>query len=172
MDSSFSFRKTVCESDMEAVREIVKSTGFFDAVPTEIECAVSDVRDTFELGEEKSGSWYVFLERNGKTIGFASYGGPVECTDRLFYMYWIAVSGGERGRGAGKLLMREVVGDIKAKGARKLVLQTSGRGQYLPTRMFYLACGFRQEAEIADYYQTGDSCCFFGMDFPNHAAKP
>ncbi len=165
MESPVTFRRTVRESDPEAVREIVKSTGFFDAVPTEIECAVSDVRDTLEQGEEKSGSWYLFLERDGKTLGFASYGGPVECTDRLFYMYWIAVHGDTRGKGYGKLLMREILGDIKARGARKVVLQTSGREQYVPTRMFYLACGFKQEAEIADYYQAGDSCCFFGIDF-------
>jgi len=161
--SEITFRNKVVKSDPETVRFITKSTGFFEAVADEIDCAVGDVSDVLEHGEEAAGSYYIFMELDGETIGYASYG-SVECTDGLFFMYWIVVRGDIRGKGYGKLLMRRAIEEQKARGARKVVLQTSGREQYLPTRKFYIACGFTREAEITDFYLKGESTVYYTIE--------
>ena len=46
---------------------------------------------------------------------------------------------------------------IAARGGRRVYVETSSRAQYEPTRAFYLRCGYRVEATLADFYATGDS---------------
>ena len=169
MDShKITFRKFARPDDVATVEKIVKSTGFFEAVFDEIDSVKADVSRIIKNpdGEEK----IIFAEVDGAPMAFAVFGREC-CCDALVYRSWICVDNSLRGMGLGKKLMDEVLADVWAAGARKLLLQTSGRPQYAPTRAFYEKLGFKNEAEIADYYTAGESSVFYSIYNPAFAKK-
>lgn len=155
-------RRGVRKEDVAAVLRIVKTSGFFDELPEEVQSAEDDIREALELGEKKSGSTYLFAEEDGKTVGFVSFG-QLPCA-RCHMIHWIAVQKELRGHGIGGILMREALAVLKREGAHKVFLQTSGREQYKPTRGFYSALGFALEATLKDYYLPGEDCLFFSKN--------
>ena len=154
----WTFRDHVENSDAAVVRDIVSSTGFFS--PEEIDVAEELVLDHLQKGEA-GGYLFVFADdAAGRTLGYACYG-PVPCTQRTFDLYWIAVHADTRGQGLGRALMTEVDRRLAVHAGGKLIAETSSRPQYAPTRAFYLACGFTEEARIGDYYAPGEDILYF-----------
>jgi ribosomal protein S18 acetylase RimI-like enzyme len=76
-------------------------------------------------------------------------------------IYWIAVDPEYQKRSLGRALLDHVETIIRERGGRMSVLETSGRAEYLPTRGFYLKCGYTEAAVIRDYYGTGDSMVLY-----------
>ena len=155
--SEIFFRDVVREGDGSAVREIVDSTGFFSAAEADV--AEELVAERLAKGDG-SGYFFVFAEAEGRSVGYACYG-PTPCTVSTFDLYWVAVHESMRGKGLGKALLAEVEKRLQTMGGGKLIAETSSRGQYEPTRRFYLSCGFRQEARITDYYAPGEDILYF-----------
>jgi ribosomal protein S18 acetylase RimI-like enzyme len=149
---NLSFREQVIESDLEAVRRIVVSSGFF--YPAEVEVAVELVADRLSRGES-SGYHFLFAESDGRVIGYACFG-PIACTLASYDLYWIAVHSEFRGRGLGRELLLAAEERIAALGGQRVYIETSSRSQYHPTRAFYQRCDYRQEAILADFYAPGD----------------
>ena len=50
---------------------------------------------------------------------------------------------------------------MAAAGRTRVYVETSTRPQYLPTRAFYLACGYELAAELVDFYAPGDGKAVF-----------
>ena len=159
-----SIRRTALESDIPRVREIMASSGFFEKVVDEFDCAESELRAA--VCGEKGAETFLFAEVGGKTVGFVSYERQA-CCEALYYLDWIAVDNSVRGMGIGKVLVGEMLSDAWANGAQKVLLQTSGRSQYLPTRRFYEAMGFSRECEIPDYYSPGEPSVFYSIYNPD-----
>ena len=154
----WTFRDRVETSDPAVVRDIVSSTGFFS--PEEIDVAEELVLDHLQKGPA-GGYLFVFADDEaGRALGYACYG-PVPCTQRTFDLYWIAVHADTRGQGLGRRLMAEVESRLATHAGGKLIAETSSRPQYAPTRAFYLACGFVEEARIRDYYAPGEDILYF-----------
>lgn len=151
---SCTFRREARQADVDAVREIVASTGFFSAA--EIDVAVELVEDRVARG---SASDYRFIfadqQAGGRTVGYACYG-PIACTVGSFDLYWIAVHDAQRGAGLGRQLLRETERHIAADGGRRIYIETSSRPQYEPTRAFYEKCGYIVQAHLQDFYAPGD----------------
>ena len=154
----------VTAEDLKTVRDIVASTGFFEGAPDEIDIAVELVQEALDKGCSPETYCFLFLEDGGKTIGYSCYA-RTPCTLGTFGLYWIVVHNDRRDQGLGKILMNQTVDRIKKLGASKVVAETSGREQYLPTRKFYESCGFKLEASLKDFYAEGDDCLFYTMDF-------
>ncbi len=148
----WSFRYEVTPADREAVRAIVESTGFFNA--GEVAVAVELVDERLAKGTA-SGYYFVFAEREGRTLGYASYG-PIAGTVASFDLYWIAVDVSVQREGLGKRLMAESERLIAEAGGSRIYVETSTRDQYHPTRAFYERCGYRLEAVIEHFYAPGD----------------
>lgn len=161
--AEITFRKTPREGDEKLVRKIMESTGFFEAVFDELDSGEAEMREIIASpnGEQKA----VFIETDGVAQGFCIFGREC-CCDALIYISWICVNNALRGHGLGRKLVGEVLADCWKAGARKVLLQTSGRPQYLPTRAFYEKLGFRKEAEIADYYTEGETSVFYSIYNP------
>jgi GNAT superfamily N-acetyltransferase len=147
------FRDTVRGTDVQAVRSIVASSGFF--APHEIDIAVELVEERLARGVA-SGYHFVFADMDGCPIGYACYG-PIGCTVGSFDLYWIAVQAASRGHGLGRRLLREVERRVTLAGGRRLYIETSSRTQYEPTRRFYERCGYKAEARLDDFYSPGDA---------------
>jgi D-alanine-D-alanine ligase len=90
-----------------------------------------------------------------ETVGWVCFG-LTPCTLGTFDIYWIGVAPGWQGRGIGRALTDFAERAISERGGRLMVVETSGRETYLPTRRFYEALGYREAARIADFYGPGD----------------
>ncbi len=147
------FRDQVLPSDPDQIRAIVESSGFFSK--EEIEIAVELVNDRLAQGLA-SGYYFIFAKQNKKVAGYTCFG-PIPATQFSYDLYWIAVHNDYRGAGIGKQLMFKSEQAISQLGGRRVYIETSSREQYDPTRAFYLACGYKEEALLEDFYAPGDS---------------
>jgi D-alanine-D-alanine ligase len=152
MRSQITMRETVVHADLESVRQIVSSTGFFSAAEADV--AVELVYEHLQRGTA-SGYHFLFAEREGRPVGYACYG-PIACTTGSYDLFWIAVHDDSRRHGLGKTLLEASEERIARAGGRRIYIETSGRPQYAPTQHFYERCGYKLEAVLADFYAPGD----------------
>jgi D-alanine-D-alanine ligase len=150
---SATLRRDVRADDPKNVRDITESAGFFYA--EEVGTAVELVEERLAKGAA-SGYSFVFADDRGRTMGYACFG-PIACTRASFDLYWIAVHADGRGKGLGTLLLDECERLIREAGGRRIYVETSSRPLYEPTRAFYLARGYREEARLTDFYGPDDA---------------
>jgi ribosomal protein S18 acetylase RimI-like enzyme len=146
------FRTDVRPEDMEAISEIVVSTGFFYdfEIPVAVELAEARL-----IEGESSGYYFIFAEVDGKTVAYSCFG-PIAMTQGGFDLYWIVTHNDYRAMGIGKILLEETHKATKALGGRYIIAETSSLEKYTPTRQFYIKNNYSKEAEIADFYKVGD----------------
>jgi ribosomal protein S18 acetylase RimI-like enzyme len=147
------YRTEVQPLDPQRISDITESTGFFR--PDEVEVAVSLAVDHLQEGEE-SGYHFIFAERDSQVLGFACFG-PVPCTVSSYDLYWIVVRPDHQGMGVGHSLLRLCEKEIRRMGGSRVYVETSSRGQYEPTRRFYLNSLYCQAAVLEDFYAPGDA---------------
>ncbi len=87
----------------------------------------------------------------------AVFFGPDMMTDRKWDLLMIVVDPSRQGSGIGSELIRFTEQRVRDEGGRLLLIDTSSLPQYDPTRAFYNKHGFREVAEIPDFYADGDS---------------
>lgn len=139
-------------ADREAIRAILDSTGMF--YPYEIDVAQELLDDAVHLGAA-SEYHFLFAELAGEVVGYVCTG-PITVTDRRYDLYWIAVRQDRRGQGIGGALLRQAEQNVRARGGKHLIIETSSRPIYEPTRQFYLKYGYREVARVPEYYGDGD----------------
>jgi len=139
-------------ADRASVQTIVEATGVFR--PDEVAIAL----EVFDGAVAAPGRdyWGVGAYDDDQLVGFALYG-PVPCTVAAWDLYWIAVNPAVHGAGIGRQLMTHCEAAITAEGGRLIVVETSSRADYEPTRAFYQRLGYRVQATIPEYYAPGDA---------------
>ncbi len=150
--------------DRPSLETLVRSEPLFSADEEDVAMEVLDEylthpgRDYHALG--------AFTPR-GDLLGYACYG-PTPCTSGTWDLYWIAVAGETQGQGVGTLLMEEVERRLVENQARLVVIETSSRDDYTPTRAFYERRGYTVAARVPDFYAPGDDRVIFVRSF-DHA---
>ena len=139
-------------TDLEIIREIVESSGFFSVQETRI--AVELVEERLNKGTS-SGYCFLFAENREKVLGYSCFG-PIPCTENSYDLYWIAVKNELRGLGLGEEILKRTEEKIRLSGGNRIYVETSSRAQYGPTQAFYTKCGYSKEAVIKDFYSKGD----------------
>ena len=86
---------------------------------------------------------------------------PEEMTNGTWNLLLIAVHPERHGRGIGTALMRHVEAQLSERGARVLLVESSGTDGFERTRGFYRHLGYAQEARIREYYDAGDDKVVF-----------
>lgn len=143
--------------DRDPVLALTQKTGFFR--PDEVEIAREVLDDALRDGP--GGHYQSFvIEVDGTVAGWVCCG-PTPCTLGTWDIYWIAVDPAFQKRSLGRALLHHAEACIRERGGRMAVLETSGREDYLPTRGFYLKCGYEESAVIRDYYSPGDSMVLY-----------
>jgi len=144
-------------SDREPVEGLIRATGFFN--PEEIEVALELVDDRLANGDA---SHYRFLvaKSDGRVAGYACWG-PIPGTVASADLYWIVVHPDFQGKKIGAALLQAAEEWMASAGRTRVYVETSTRPQYLPTRAFYIACGYELAAELADFYAPGDGKALF-----------
>ncbi|MBE0649617.1 MAG: GNAT family N-acetyltransferase [Bacteroidales bacterium] len=152
------FRRKVEQSDVESVRDIVTSTGYFNA--EEIDIAAELVEENLAKGEA-SGYEFIFADNErSETLGYSCYG-KIPGTKNSYALYWIAVHEKFRNHGLGRILLKETETDIFNLSGTGIYVETSSREQYTSTRAFYANNGYDLKARFEDYYDKGDDLVFF-----------
>jgi ribosomal protein S18 acetylase RimI-like enzyme len=93
-------------------------------------------------------------------VGYACWG-PTPGTEGTWDLYWIVVDRARQGQGVGTQLLGEVERRLIADGGRLIVVETSSRADYAPTRRFYEARGYTRAATIPGYYAPGDDLVIY-----------
>lgn len=149
------FRTEARPADSEAIRAMVRATGFF--CDEEVAIASELIDDRIAHGER---SHYQFLfadDSAGQPVGYACFG-RTSGTAHSFDLYWIVVQPSQQRGGVGRALLVECERRIAkiAGGKARIYVETSSRAQYQPTRAFYRRCGYVIDAEQDDFYAPGD----------------
>jgi len=161
MGSQIAYRTEPTTADIENIREIIVSTGFF--FDHEIDVAVELVEERLDKGLDESGYYFLFADTDGKTVAYACYG-TIACTVGSYDLYWIATHNDYRGKGIGKDLLCQVENDIKGMGGRAIYIETSAKPQYEPTQKFYDSCRYLREALLKDFYAENDHKIIFSKN--------
>lgn len=151
------FRTDLAPGDREAVARMVAATGFFN--PAEEAIAVELVDERSARGA-KSGYEFVLAERGGAVVGYTCWG-HIDGSERSYDLYWIVVDPACQSGGVGRMLWQRTAAEVARLGGGLVWTETSGRDQYEPTRAFYRALGFAEEARLRDFYAPGDDKVFF-----------
>jgi len=96
-------------------------------------------------------------------VGYACWG-PTPGTQATADLYWIVVDPSRQHQGVGTELLEAVEARLAADGCRLIVVETSSRADYAPTRAFYERRGYRRVATIPDYYAPGDDLVIYLKD--------
>lgn len=145
-------------ADRDRVEGLTRATGFFRSgeIPVALEVfdAATGNGRRADPDYETAGA-----EVDGVLSGWICWG-PTPCTLGTFDLYWIAVDPEQQGHGIGGALVDEMERRVAGR-ARLIVVETGGRADYEPTRMFYERRGYRVAATIPDYYEAGDALVTF-----------
>jgi ribosomal protein S18 acetylase RimI-like enzyme len=152
LEKDLSYRQEVRGADLDEVREIVSSSGFFSE--DEIGIAIELVQERLLQGE-KSGYFFLFSEKEGRVAGYTCYG-PIPGSLHSYDLYWIAVQSRLRHSGIGKDLLARSEVLIGQRGGKRIYIETSSRPQYTTTLAFYRYSGYREAAFLEDFYAPGD----------------
>jgi GNAT superfamily N-acetyltransferase len=164
-----SVRKTV-RRDAPGVLRLAAAEPLFSREDREVvEELLFDYLEEAEPGDYR----YLTAIDDGRVVGFACYG-PTPLTHGTFDLYWICVSRRQRRKGYGLALLDGVIRGVRREGGRLIVLDTSARRSFAPTRAFYEAAGFKATAPVPDFYGRGDDLVmyYFPVRRPKRKRKP
>jgi ribosomal protein S18 acetylase RimI-like enzyme len=160
------------------IREILDATSAFrgDEVDVALELfdetfAVGPARAPYDPGDGVANYEFVgTFTDDGQLVGYVCYG-ATPGTDRVYDLYWIAMRPRYQGGGGGSQMLDEVERRLRQREARLIVVETSSREDYSPTRHFYEARGYRSAARLADYYAPGDHRVIYTKRFAEAASQ-
>ena len=147
--------------DRVRVAELLVSTGVFSREEIAVALQLFDASIT-EVGGMGADDAHVpdyeftgAFDDGDRLLGYAC-AGPTPATEGTFDLYWLAVDRTAQGKGVGRALVREVERELRDRGARMLLAETSSRPDYENTRAFYQRCGYTEAARIQDFYAPAD----------------
>lgn len=145
------------EADIPEILHMVRSAGVFNAA--DVEC-VAELLDDYFHKPGRGGYEFIIYRRDGRPVGMACYG-ATPLTEGTYDLYWLAVAPEARRGGVARRLFAEMEAGLARRGARLLVIETSGTPEYRPAREFYLAVGCQRQATIPDFYAPGDDLVIY-----------
>ena len=140
-------RRTL-ESDLPGIRCVLETVNLF---PPEM---LGDLIAEF-LRHSNSRELWISCLVDGTVAGFA-YVAPEELTDGTVNMLALAVGPDQRRSGCGRALVAHAEALSTTRGARMMIVDTSGSDDYTAARAFYADAGYEEEARIRDFWAAGD----------------
>jgi ribosomal protein S18 acetylase RimI-like enzyme len=150
--------RPLLHEDRGPIEDLIRATAVFR--PEEIQVAMEVV----DAGLKEGQADYAFaVAPSGDAIAGYACWGQTPCTQGTFDLYWIATHPAHQGRGVGRALMDAAWGDMRTRGGRLCIIETSSLPVYEPTRRFYLGLGCEASAVIRDFYLPGDHKVIFTL---------
>jgi ribosomal protein S18 acetylase RimI-like enzyme len=140
------------------LERLTRATGFFRE--EEVATAVELLDESLDGDDHYR---FVGAFDRDDLVAYACWG-PTPGTEGTHDLYWIVVDPASQGAGVGTQLLREVESRLTADGGRLIVVETSSRADYAPTRAFYENRGYTRAATIPGYYAPGDDLVVYTKD--------
>lgn len=148
--------------DRERIQGILAATGRFTT--QEIGWAMELVDLAFDHPDRREYEIHVAADlESGVVLGYVCFG-PTPMSDGVWDLYWIAVDPREQGHGIGHTLLKFVETEIRRRGGRMLLIETSSKRSYEPTVRFYQRAGYDEISRIKDFYRIEDDKVVFSKD--------
>ena len=140
------------------LERLTAATGLFR--PEEVAIAVELLDDALAGDDD-----YRFLGAfaGDELVGYACWG-PTPGTSGTFDLYWIVVDPDRQHAGIGTQLLAAVERQLMTDDGRLVVVETSSRAEYAPTRAFYERRGYAAAARLPGYYAQGDDLVIYLKD--------
>ena len=143
--------RPIAAKDREPLAELLGRIDTFS--PTEVSCALELI--DLALTSSKSDYQVLVAAKGDDVVGYICFG-PTPMTEGTFDLYWIASAPEVRGQGVGGALVSAMEGELRRRKARLIRVETSAMEAYGPTRGFYEAMRYREEARFRDFYKIGE----------------
>ena len=150
--------RPINDKDRQAVLEVIHSTGMFTK---EEEQVATEMIDLY-LNEPDQRDYIIEVIAKGQDAiaGYMCYGSR-PMAEGVVDLYWLAIHPGKHRQGYGKALLQWLEKDVQAKKARLILIETSSKDKYAPTRHFYQCMGYVENARIRDFYRLGDDLLIY-----------
>ena len=149
--------RRIRENDREEIHELLVGTRAFQKHEVEVALELIDIALT--KPEQQDYHPYVLLD-TGMLVAYACFGrNPM--TRATYDLYWIATKAGQTRKGYGRELFAFVEQDVKARGGRLLMVETSSKEQHRGSHAFYVGIGCELAARLPDFYDEGDDMLIY-----------
>lgn len=142
--------RKIKKDDREKIMLILFDVGLF--IEEEVEVAISLVDEYFKGDRDYD---FLIATCNEQVIGFACYG-PTPLTIGTWDVYWIVILKEFQRKQIGSILLKEVENEIQKRNGRLILIETSSKKSYEPTRRFYEKMNYEIVANIDKYYSEQD----------------
>lgn len=141
--------RDISASDKPAVLQIIKDSNQFN------DESLAYVESTLDahLAENSGAIW--LTADDGQPVSI-SYCNPEPVTLGTWNLLMLWTRQDRQGQGFGTALVAEIEHRLREKGARLLIVETSGLPDFEVARAFYAKCGFVHEATIKDFFAAGE----------------
>jgi len=144
--------------DREAVRGLIEGTGAFK--PHEVDAAMEQVDEVLARPGQDDDHPFVLEDEDGTVVAYACFGkNPM--TKATFDLDWLATRADRMGKGYGRRIVAFVEEEVRRRGGRLLVIETSSHESCGGTREFYLKIGCTLAAQLSDYFDEGDDMLIY-----------
>ena len=144
--------RATAPEDLADIKQLVDATKLF---PSEL---LDEMSADYFNGTADQQFWITYYDES--PLAVACYA-PEMMASGTWNLYLICVHPNAQGKGIGAALMRHVENELRARGARILLVETSGLDEFELTRKFYRALGYVIEATVRDFYEPGDDKVIF-----------
>jgi ribosomal protein S18 acetylase RimI-like enzyme len=152
------------EKDRPEIEDILRRTKVFSEEEILVALELIDIYLTDK--KQKDYDIYSAADENDTALGYVCIG-PTPMTLGTFDLYWIAVNPEVHGKGIGKELVKFIEKLISERKGRLIVVETSSREDYEPTRNFYIRIQYKEISRIKDYYKINDDLVVYGKYLNN-----
>ncbi len=153
---------TPAERDAAEIVGLIERAGVFGGA--DVDCVRELLDDYFHKPDHGGYEFIVARDGCGRLLGMACYG-ATPLTEGTYDLYWLCTAPEARRGGVARALLEAMEADLERRGARLLVVETSGSEGYAAARRFYLATGFQRQATIPDFYAPGDDLVIYAKRY-------
>ena len=150
--------RAIVPEDRYEITNILHRSETFSEREIEIALELFDIH--FEDPEEDY-EFYVSIDERNRVLGYVCIS-PTPLTEGAWDIYWLVIRPDAQGQGVGRELVDFLENRIRSAQGRLVVAETSSTEAYSNARRFYLKHGYRELANIHDYYSTDDHLIIYG----------
>lgn len=145
--------RAVIQDDISELKKVIESSELFP--PEYLDEMISDYLNNPDSEE----IWFTYIDNN-KPIAIG-YCVPEKFTEGTYNLLSLGVLKEWQGKGIASEMLNYIEQELKQKGARILIIETSSDVAQLPARSLYLKNQYAQEAVIRDFWKDGEDKIVF-----------
>lgn len=144
--------RPVKHDDLPALKAVIDANELFPSA------MLDEMALDYFNNENSNEYWFTYDNDKPVAIGYCA---PEKMTEGTWNLYLIAVHPNYQGLGYGTSMLDYIEQKLAKRGARIILVETSGLESFERTRKFYQKCGYSKEAQIREFYQAGEDKIIF-----------